>query len=299
MPVKAVTDLLPAIQTRALLLDGAMGTMLRAQGLPPGVLPEQWMVERPEAVRAVHQAYLDAGSEIILANTFGANRLRLRAWGAEDRVAELNAAAWDLAVSAAAHAPVAGRPVWVAASIGPCGRLASRAEAVEAYDEQIRALARAGCRLLVIETMASLEEVESAVAAATACDPTIAIIAMMTFGRDGRLTTGDGPEAVAARLERLNLLAVGANCSFGPEALVPVIERMAKATSRPLIAKPNAGVPDALAPEAFAAWGERLVAGGARLIGGCCGTTPAHLQRLAARLLTRQPSLPTLNLMGA
>lgn len=304
--MKTATDLLPAIQARALLLDGAMGTELHARGLAVGAPPELWATERPEIVTAIHQAYLEAGSDILLTNTFGANRLRLGVYGAERRVRELNAAAWRLAAAVAARA---GRPVWVAGSVGPCGRSTTFRQAVEVFSEQVQALGQGGCTLFVLETMQDLEEVRAAVTAVAEYDPRLPVIVMMTFGQDGRVAGGESPETVVQVVERLSVFAVGANCSFGPEALVPVIERMAKTTTRPLIAKPNAGLPDTLSPEAFAAWGERLVAAGARLIGGCCGTTPVHLQRLAARLRTRpsrwrrrasrQASLPTLNHMEA
>ena len=146
------------------------------------------------------------------------------------------------------------------------------------FGEQARVLARGGCSLIVLETMTDLGELEAAVTAVRKEAPEVPVMVMMTFGKDGRLPAGEAPEVVAARLGRLPLAGLGANCSFGPEGLVPVVERMAAVTALPLAAKPNAGIPLSCSPETFADWGERLVRAGARLIGGCCGTTPAYIR---------------------
>lgn len=281
MEHKTVNALAEQMRTRVLLLDGAMGTELQARGLAPGTPPEFWTVEHPEVVLAIHRAYLEAGSDIILTNTFGANRLRLNAYTAGGRVQELNATAVDCALSAAA---CAGRPVWVAGSMGPLGQKTTFTEAVEVFGEQVRALARAGCTVFLLETMTDLTQAEAAVTAVHENAPRGLIMVMMSFGRNGRLLTGETPEMVAAALERFSVSGVGANCSFGPDSLLPVIERMAKTTSLPVAAKPNAGIPVPLSAQAFADWGERFVRAGARLIGGCCGTTPAHIRALAACL---------------
>jgi len=275
--------LLDRLSSRVLILDGGMGTSLQARGLPRGYAPDLWSVERPEEVRRLHEAFFEAGADIIFTNTFGASRLRLDRYGWGDRVRELNQAAVGLARAASQ-----GKAL-VAGDIGPCGLVAatfrqlSRPEAISIFAEQIEALASSGVDLLVIETISDLEEMEVAVSAARSVSPDLPILASLTFDRDGNLRSGEGPAAAAHVFESMGVEVVGANCSFGFASLLPICVEMAKATSLPLAIKPSAGVP--LVPphsvNEAAEYARRFVEAGASLVGGCCGVDPAMLRAIA------------------
>jgi 5-methyltetrahydrofolate--homocysteine methyltransferase len=274
---------------RVLLLDGAIGTLLQREGMEPGAPPDAFNIYNPDAVRAAHAAYVAAGADIILTNTFGATGRRLGPYRLASRADEINRAAVALAREAAAD------KAWVAGDVGPLGEYPEPLGAVsfdEAYREfrrQVRALARAGVDLVVIETMSDLREAKAAVAAARAAfdGP---VLAFMTFEEGGRAVTGTPPEVAAATLVAAGADAVGANCSVGARQMVPVIRAMAGTVEVPVCAEPNAGLPMLVAgkttfkqtPEQFASWAAKLVAAGAAVVGGCCGTTPEHV-RLAAR----------------
>jgi len=277
-----------------------MGTALHARGLPRGCPPDLWSVERPEEVQRLHEAYVEAGADIILTNTFGASRLRLDPYGWGDRVLELNRAAVGLARSATQGSAL------VAGDIGPCGPAAatfrhlSRERAISIFAEQIEALASAGVDLLVIETISDLEEMEAALSAARAAAPDLPILASLTFTRDRVLRSGEGPAAAARALESMGAHIIGANCSFGFESLLPVCEEMARASTLPLAMKPNAGVPPAPPPTADEAteYARQFVKAGAALVGGCCGVDPAMLRAitLAVKGMTpvrRSPGIPS------
>jgi len=260
-----------------------MGTSLQARGLPRGHPPDLWSVERPEEVRQVHETFLEAGADIIFTNTFGASRLRLDRYGWSDRVLELNRVAVGLARAASQ-----GKAL-VAGDIGPCGPVAatfrslSRPEATSIFAEQIEAQASAGVDLLVIETISDLEEMKVAVSAARSVSPDLPVLASLTFDRDGKVRSGEGPAAAAHALESMRVEVAGANCSFGFASLLPICEEMAKATSLPLAMKPSAGVPPAPPPSAdeAAEHARRFVEAGAALMGGCCGVDPAMLRAIA------------------
>jgi len=277
------------------LLDGAMGTMLMDAGLESGDPPEEWNVLYPDRVQAVHQAYVEAGSHIILTNSFGGSRYRLKLHGLQKRVAELNRAA---AANARAVADAAPHPVLVAGSMGPTGELMTPMgtltyeEAKVAFAEQARALAEGGADLLWIETMSDLEEVKAAVAGArSACS--LPIAASMTFDTNRHTMMGVSPTQAIETLGRLDLTAIGANCGNGPDEIEDVVNKM-KATNPdvPLIAKANAGIPKLVGdelvydgtPEVMAAYAEHVRQLGARFIGGCCGSTPAHIRAMKAAL---------------
>ncbi|MDI3280247.1 MAG: homocysteine S-methyltransferase family protein [Bacillota bacterium] len=281
----------PRLGRQVLLFDGAMGTELQRRGLPPGACPELWNLEAPHLVREVHQAYREAGAQILETNTFGANRFRLREYGLAERVAELNFRGVALARE------VAGEEVLVAGSMGPTGQFLrpfgplSFDEAYEVFAEQARALAEGGADLLLLETFSDLGEVRAALLAAReAAD--LPVLVQLTFDESGRTVTGVAPEAAVAVLEALGAAAVGANCSTGPEAMVRIVQAMARAAALPVSAQPNAGLPRMeggravypLAPEEMAECGLRLVEAGAALVGGCCGTTPRHISALGRRL---------------
>jgi len=275
--------LLDRLSSKVLTLDGGMGTSLQARGLPRGHPPDLWSVERPEEVRWVHEAFVDAGADIIFTNTFGASRGRLDRHGWGDRVFDLNRAAVGLARAASQ-----GKAL-VAGDIGPCGPVAatfhqqSRPEVISIYAEQIEALASVGVDLLVIETISDLQEMEVAVAAARSAAPDLPVLASLTFTRDGILRSGEGPAAAARALEAMGVDIVGANCSFGFASLLPICEEMAKATTLPLAMKPNAAVPPAVPPstDETAEYARRFVEAGASLVGGCCGVDPAMLRAIA------------------
>lgn len=282
-----------------LLADGATGTVLQAMGLLGGTPPEVWNIERPDAIRAHHQAYLDAGAQIILTNTFGGNRLRLeRGSGLGGRTAELNRVAVGLAKE------VAGDRAYVAGDVGPTGELLapygalSYEEAVHVFAEQAKALAEGGVDLLWIETMTDLNEARAAVEGARQVTA-LPIFCSFSFGRKGRTIMGVTPAQIVQTLSPMALAGIGANCGEGIEPVVNALAQMRAALSqltsdsRPvLIAKPNAGLPRLengktvfdLGPEEMAAQALRFVETGAQVIGACCGSSPAYIAAMAARL---------------
>ena len=274
-----------------LVEDGAMGTMLAAAGaLAAGQAPFEAVLTRPDVVTEVHRAYVEAGARVVMTNTFGATRARL---GNAETVNKVNQAAVACARKADAR--------WVAGDIGPIGVLLEpygdleESEAFELFAEQAQALATAGCDLFAIETMTDLTEAVLAVKAVQSVSDK-PVFATLSFGESGRTFMGTTPAEAATTLAALGVQGVGANCSVGPAGLKPVIEAMAAALqdvaspAPALIAKPNAGMPQTtaqgnvayeLAPDAFAAAMRPLIAAGATVVGGCCGTTPAHIAALA------------------
>jgi len=279
----AVLSVLERLSREVLILDGGTGTALQTRGLPAGYPPDLWSVERPKEVRRLHEAYVEAGADIIFTNTFGASRLRLEPHGWGNRVPELNRAAVGLARAAAQGAAL------VAGDIGPCGavttafRQLSRSEARSIFAEQVEALALAGVDLLAIETISDLEEMEVAVSGARAVVRDLPILASLTFTRDGKLRSGEGPTAAARALEAMGVDVVGANCSFGFASLLPICEEMAAATKLPLAMKPSAGIPPASPPSEneVTEYARRFVEAGANLVGGCCGVGPSTLRAIA------------------
>jgi methionine synthase I (cobalamin-dependent) len=274
------------------LTDGAWGTELQARGLAAGEIGDLWNLSHPDRVEAVARAYVDAGSRIILTNTFRANRIALLRHAGGERVADINRAGVEISRRAAA-----GRAL-VFASIGPSGKLLAAGEiegrSLEAaFAEQARVLADAGADGLVVETMADLSEAEIAVDAALATG--LPVVACMVFdsgkNRD-RTMMGVSPEQAAAALSAAGAHVVGANCGIGIEAAVAICAALASVTDRPIWIKPNAGLPEMLdgrliyrmEPEAFAGFLPKLTAAGAIFIGGCCGTSPRFVEALRQRL---------------
>ena len=280
---------LELLSSRLVFADGGMGSLLQQRGLPAGCPPERWNFERPGEIERVHRAYFDAGSDFVLTNTFGANPVKLAADGWAADCAEVAAAA----VAAARRARDAAGRGFVALDVGPTGKLLAPLgdldfeKAVEAFGRLVRAGAAAGADLVFVETMSDLHELKAAVLAAKEnCD--LPVVASATFDARGQLLTGASPEILAAVVEGLRADAVGVNCSLGPDTLLPIVERLLAASSLPLSVKPNAGLPcmDCGAtvyptgPELFASQMEAIARSGARIVGGCCGTTPAHIARL-------------------
>ena len=284
--------------------DGAMGTQLFAVGLCAGDPPEAWNVHHAEEVRAIHRAYLQAGADLVVTNSFGGTRFRLALHSLQDEVVELNEAAARVArVEADAEIERTGRPVLVAGSMGPTGELLtplgnmSAAACEAAFAEQAEGLAAGGADLLWIETMSDLDEVEAAVRGArSACD--LPVAATMSFDTAGRTMMGVTGTEMAERLSGLGLAAMGANCGNNvADTEAAVVAATAVATGTPVISKPNAGVPvwsgDALVydgtPEVLAAHAHRAQAAGVAVIGSCCGSTPAHTAKIAAVLRGDEP----------
>jgi 5-methyltetrahydrofolate--homocysteine methyltransferase len=284
--------LIERLSRGVLILDGGTGTFLRARGLPAAHPPCLWAAQRPEEVRQLHEAYVEAGADIILTNTFGASRLHLEPHGWGDRVLELNRAAVRLAQAAAQ-----GKAV-VAGDIGPCGpvagtfrRLSRSAEAISIFAEQTEALASAGVDLLAIETISDLEEMEVAVSAVRSVAPDLPILALLTFTKDGRLRSGEDPAAAARALEAIGVEIGGANCSFGFQSLLSICKEMAAATSLPVAMKPSAGIPPAspVSADEAAEYARRFVEAGANLVGGCCGVDPSMLHSIARAVKGMHP----------
>jgi 5-methyltetrahydrofolate--homocysteine methyltransferase len=288
-----LVELLNSEQT--ILLDGAMGTMLMDSGLEQGGAPEEWNVTHPERIRAIHRAYIAAGSRVILTNSFGGTRLRLMLHGLQDRAEELNQAAAELARSEADAAP---HPVAVAGSMGPSGELLAPLgtltfeEAREAFAEQARGLAAGGVDVFWVETMSAIDEVRAAVAGARSAGD-LPIVATMSFDTHGRTMMGVTPQKAAEALDELDLLAMGANCGNNLADTLAAVQAMHQAFPEAVIvAKANAGIPHFEngqlvydgTPEVMVRYALQAREAGARLIGACCGSTAAHIQAMATAL---------------
>lgn len=272
-----------------LFLDGATGSNLQQCGMPPGVCPEQWILQHPQELVRLQRAYVDAGSHIVYAPTFSANRIKLKEFGLADRVGDLNRRLVALSRQAVgSRALVAGDLTMTGEQLAPIGKLDFE-ELITVYKEQIGYLLEAGVDLLVVETMMSLQETRAALIAARESCPDLPVMATMTFEADQKSLFGTDPVTAAVVLASLGADAVGANCSTGPDQMEPIIRRMAQAVDVPVIAKPNAGLPTLdregrtvydMGPETFGEQMKALCRAGARILGGCCGTTPEHIRCL-------------------
>ncbi|BAM01577.1 bifunctional homocysteine S-methyltransferase/methylenetetrahydrofolate reductase [Caldilinea aerophila] len=286
---------LQRLAERPLLIDGAMGTMLYARGASSEQCLEHLVVSKPAWVSEIHQAYANAGADILKTHTFGANRIRLADYGLAERVRDLNFRAVRLVRDVR---EVSGRAIFIAGDVGPLGKRLqpegplSATEAEEAFREQISVLWEAGADLLLFETFIDLEELELAVRTARkVCD--LPIVASMTFAEDGLTLVGHTPEEAVRRLHAAGADVVGVNCSVGPAAMAQTLEQMhAAAPDVRLIIMPNAGFPERVegrfyypaSPEYFARQTALFLTQGARIVGGCCGTTPMHIRAMRAAL---------------
>ena len=273
---------LETLNTRPLFIDGAMGTLLQSRGLGPGELPELWNVTHPEVLLDIHRAYLDAGADILLANTFGANRFKLER--ESGRVAELVTAAISLAKEAAQG------QAYIALDIGSTGKLLKPygdldfEDAYAAYAEMIDAGAAAGADLIVIETMSDIYETKAALLAAKEHSD-LPVLVSLTFDESGKLLTGADIPTAAAVVEGLGADVIGLNCGLGPKQMRKLLPQLRDTCSIPIAVSPNAGLPVVVdgktcflvEPEEFAADCRALLEGGAAIVGGCCGTTPTHI----------------------
>ena len=297
-----------------LFFDGGMGTLLQERGLAPGELPETWNIARPQVIREIHRSYVEAGSDIVLTNTFGANALKFHA---EDCSLEQTVkAAVRLVKEAAEEADAAAaetscadndkRTVYTALDIGPTGKLLKPMgdldfeEAYEAFKEVMVWGEEAGADLIHIETMSDTYELKAAVLAAKE-NTSLPVFATAIFDERRKLLTGADVPSVIALLEGLHVDALGINCGMGPEQMMPVLEEYVKYSSLPIIVKPNAGLPKQrdgqtyydISPDEFAGYMEKIVSMGACVIGGCCGTTPGHIKAMADRCGKMQVVPPT------
>ncbi|MDW7670896.1 MAG: homocysteine S-methyltransferase family protein [Bacillota bacterium] len=283
------------LKENILLGDGAMGTML-SEALADVQCPEALNLSHREIVLSVHEAYVAAGSIMIQTNTFGANPIKLSAHGLQDETAAINMAAVRIARRAAGDSRI------VAGGLGPTGKLMAPLgpltlmEAASCFHEQAAALDEAGCDVIIIETMSDIQEARAAIIGAREATDK-AIICTMTFDSKGRTLTGSDPEQVATVLEAMGVSALGANCGVGPEVMVDIIRRMRRVTNLPILAQANAGLPvlrsgetvyDMEADE-MSAYVSEMVKAGAGIIGGCCGTTPAHLAAFAQAIAPLSP----------
>ena len=288
---EAMSLFLERLKRGPMLCDGAMGTLLYAKGVFINRCYDELNVSQPEMVGGIHAEYVKAGAEVLETNTFGANHYRLLRHGMEARADEINRAGVRLARAA-------GRDVLVAGSVGPLGirieplgRVA-REEARKAFRDQIEVLAAEGVDLLLLETFGYIDELHQAVLAAREAAPGLPVVAEVTIDEEGNALDGTAPELFGARLSDFGVDVLGCNCSIGPAAMLDTMERLRRATSLPLAAQPNAGVPHSVegrniylcSPEYMASYARKFVAAGVSLVGGCCGTTPEHIKAMKSAL---------------
>jgi len=296
-----LSKFLATLHNKILLGDGALGTMLVKEGLPPGYNPELWMLSHPEKVQNITKAYLAAGSEVLQTNTFGANRLKLQEYNAQDRVKEINLTAARLVRE------VVGNNAFVAGIVGPTGYFPAPlseytwVQLVEVFREQVEALQAGGVDFLFLETFSDLGEARAALFAAKNYT-SLPVACSLTY-TNGRTLTGTDPETAAVVLEAMGADLLGANCSTGPQELLPIMEAYQKATRLPLLVEPNAGLPELVegqtvyreTPTKMAEFVKPFLQLGVRLIGACCGSTPAHIKAMGEKVLTFNKNTATSN----
>lgn len=281
---------------RVHVADGAMGTMLYTRGVFVNVCYDELSVRQPDVVRDIHRDYVRAGAELIETNTFGANAFKLASYGLADDTEQLNTAAATLAREAA------GRDVVVVGAIGPLGVRVEPfgelglEEASDAFRQQVRGLIAGGVDGFILETFSDVHEIESAIAAVRSLSE-LPIIAQMTIGQDGRTVYGTEPASFGPSLVAAGADAVGINCSVGPHGVLEAVEALARVVSVPISAQPNAGLPRDVgdrkmymaSPEYMASFARRMAEAGARIVGGCCGTTPEHIRTIASYVQSVSP----------
>ena len=286
-------DFLSRIRQSPVLCDGAMGTLLYAKGIFINRSYDELNLSQPDLIRGIHHDYLQAGAEIIETNTFGANSFRLARHSLADKVRDINRMGARLAREAAKSFDV-----WVAGSVGPLGTRieplgkTSFQEARDSFREQIETLAESGVDLLILETFGYLEEIHQAILAAKEVSPSLPIVAQVTIDEDGNCLDGSDPDTFVPKLEEWGADVIGCNCSVGPVAMLDAMERVRAATSLPIAAQPNAGIPRSVegrniylcSPEYMASYARKFVAAGVKLVGGCCGTTPEHIRVMKSAL---------------
>ncbi len=281
------------------ILDGATGTNLQNAGMPVGVCPEQWILENPDVMVKLQEDYVAAGTNILYAPTFTANRIKLEEYGLQGRLEEMNRELIAISKRAAkGRALVAADMTMTGQQLYPIGDLMFE-DLVDVYKEQARVMAEAGADLFVVETMMSLQECRAAVLAIKeVCD--LPVMVSLTYNPDGRTLYGTEPATATVVLQGLGADAIGINCSTGPEDMIEPVRQMAQFATIPILAKPNAGLPELENGKTvyrtdaaeFASWGKKLVEAGAAIIGGCCGTTPEHIRALSEAVCGMQIRTP-------
>ena len=287
------------IKNGPVILDGATGTNLQNAGMPVGVCPEQWILENPDVMVKLQADYVAAGTNILYAPTFTANRIKLEEYGLQDRLEEMNRELIAISKRAAkGRALVAADMTMTGQQLYPIGDLMFE-DLVDVYKEQARVMAEAGADLFVVETMMSLQECRAAVLAIKeVCD--LPVMVSLTYNPDGRTLYGTEPATATVVLQGLGADAIGINCSTGPEDMIEPVRQMAQFATIPILAKPNAGLPELENGKTvyrtdaaeFASWGKKLVEAGAAIIGGCCGTTPEHIRALSEAVCGMQIRTP-------
>ena len=287
------------IKDKIIILDGASGTQLQARGLPTSVCPEKWAIENPHALEDLQNAYIEAGSNIIYSFTFGASRLKLSEYGLGDKVYEFNRELASLSKKIAGkRAMVAGDISSMGKHLKPYGDLPFE-DAVNYFKEQIKGLLDGGVDLFVIETMSDIQEARAAlIAVKESCS--LPVMVSVTFEKDGKTLTGTTPKVAAQILQSLGADVVGCNCSAGPDKMLDIIKEMREVLAVPVLAKPNAGVPRLengktvfdMEPLEFSRYGRLLAEAGINFIGGCCGTSPKHIEQLSQTLADIKPGTP-------
>ena len=289
--------LLKLVQEKVLLCDGAMGTMLYNKGVYINACFDELNLENPELVKEVHREYIKSQVDIIETNTFGANRFKLKKFGLDDKVVEINRAGARLAKEEA------GDKVFVAGSIGPLGLKiepwghVTAEEAEEAFAEQAKALLDGGVDFFILETFSDLNEIRQAMKAVQKIGHNLVIVAQMTIDDEGNSLYGTTPEIFTKKLEEWGAHVIGLNCSVGPAVMLQCIEKMSPLTAVPLSAMPNAGVPREVegrniylcSPEYMAEYAKRFILNGVKIVGGCCGTTPAHIKAMRGAVKALNP----------
>lgn len=294
-------EILKRLEKEILILDGSMGALLQGRGLPSGYAPDLWNLEKPDDILAVHREYVQAGSDIVLTNTFGASKIRLAEYNAEGKLKEINEAAVQLARKA-----FGGKKGYVAGDVGPCGTTVAPFgelpfdEAIDIFYQQMKALVEAGADLIAIETMFDLQEMRAALIAANEARKIrdVPVMAHMTFTQDGLTDTGSDPDSVVAVLDGFQVDILGLNCSVGPEQMLPVVEKIGQATDTFISVEPNAGLPVMrngvtvfpATPQEMAPFAEKFADFGANILGGCCGTTPEYIKLISERLKKKKPA---------
>lgn len=285
------------LNKRPLLLDGAMGTMLQLYGLKSGECSEGWNISHSQVVQKIHQEYIKAGADVILTNTFGANRIKLSSFNKQNDVIKINESAANIAKEAIKSVKEPGKKVFLAASVGPTGKILEPygelkvSEVYENYKEQTVILEKAGVDLIILETFYDLEEIKTALKAVKE-NTDLMVIASMTFDKNLKTIYGVDPERAAIVLENEGADGIGANCGTGPEVLYKVLKIMKKVSKTYLMVEPNAGMPELVkdkvvypaSPKIIADYTEKFLELGINLIGGCCGTTPLHIKAMSDKI---------------
>lgn len=289
MNKKEFTDL---ILKKVVILDGATGTELQKRGMPTDSCPEIWILENPDILIDLQKKYIKAGSDIIYAPTFGANKIKLKRYKQGDNVKEINTKLAELSKKAA------GNKALVAGNLGPTGELLepygdlSYDEAVNVYKEQAQALIKGGIDLFIVETMMDIKEAKAALIAIKESSD-LPVIISMTFDKTGRTIMGIDAKTAAIKLQEFGANAIGCNCSTGPQDMLKVIKELKENTNLPILAKPNAGIPELIDGETvfnmeakeFADYAVEFVENGISFIGGCCGTTPEFIRKIYIKLI--------------